>query len=254
MKTDSMERSFTDLHTHILPGVDDGAKNVDTALEMLRMQKECGVDRVALTPHFYPLREEFQVFLDKRQRAYEEMLLKWDRETMPELRLAAEVHYSPALSELDLRRLTIGGSDYLLLELSDATFPAHIETILKTILQQGITPILAHIERCVYFMEEPDRLVHMVKLGAMAQVSAKSVIEKKRRKFAQVCLEKSVAQIIASDIHNSWEKKYLVSNVVSKTDEKMITRTEEFARAVWDNVPIPEYTVGSIKRTVFGYA
>ncbi|MBQ7769456.1 MAG: capsular biosynthesis protein [Oscillospiraceae bacterium] len=248
-----MECTFTDLHTHILPGVDDGAKNMEKALEMLRMQKACGVDRVALTPHFYPLREEFQAFLEKRQLAYEALLPNWDRETMPELRLAAEVHYSPTLSELDMRRLTIGESNYLLLELSNTSFPAHIESILKAIQQQGIVPILAHVERCEYFMEEPDRLVQLVKLGAMAQVSTKAMVEKKRRKFVQVCLQKSVAQIVASDIHDLWEKKYLVGNVVSKANEKMITRAEEFAKAVWDNVLPPAYTVDPVKRTLFGY-
>lgn len=248
-----MERTFTDLHTHILPGVDDGAKDMGKALEMLRQQKACGVDRVALTPHFYPLREEFQAFLDKRQKAYEALLSNWDKETMPELRLAAEVHYSPSLSELDMRRLTIGESNYLLLELSDNSFPAHIESILKMIQQQGMIPILAHVERCTYFMEEPDRLVQLVKLGAMAQVSSKAIIEKKRQKFVQVCMKKNVAQIVASDFHDLWEKKYLIGNVASKADAEMITRAEKFAKAVWDNVLPPAYKAESITRTLFGY-
>ena len=252
VKIDSMS-AFTDLHTHILPGVDDGAKNLEKALEMLRLQKASGVDRVALTPHFYPLREEFQAFLEKRQRAYDELLPNWDRETMPDLRLGAEVHYSPTLVELDLRSLTIGKSNYLLLELSDTAFPAHIEAILKMMLQQGITPILAHVERCVYFLEEPSRLVHLVEMGALAQVSSKSMVEKKRQKFVEICLKKSVAQIVASDIHDLWEEKYLLGNIAPNTDGK-ITRAEDFAQAVWDNAPPPVYKVNPIKKTLFGYA
>lgn len=248
-----MHSAFTDLHTHILPGVDDGAKDLEKALEMLRMQKACGVERVALTPHFYPLREEFQSFLDKRQQAYEGLLPNWDAESMPDLRLGAEVHYSPALAELDLRRLTIGQSDYLLLELSNNAFPAHIETILKMMLQQGITPILAHVERCVYFLEEPGTLVQLVELGAMAQVSSKAMVEKKKKKFVEACLQKNVAQFIASDIHDLWEEKYLLGNIAPKTDEKLITRAEGFAQAVWNNAPPPAYTVSPIKRTLFGY-
>jgi len=54
---------LTDLHTHILPGIDDGAKCVEDSLEMLCRQKESGVERVALTPHFYPLREELQDYI-----------------------------------------------------------------------------------------------------------------------------------------------------------------------------------------------
>ena len=110
-----MEITLTDLHTHILPGIDDGARNLEASLEILRRQKENGVERVALTSHFYPLREELQDYLDKRQRAYEELMSAWDAETMPQLRLGAEVHYSPSIVEMDLRSIALAQSDYLLI-------------------------------------------------------------------------------------------------------------------------------------------
>lgn len=254
VKIDIMGMTLTDLHTHILPGIDDGAKDLEASLKILRKQKECGVERVALTPHFYPMRQELQEFLDRRQLAYEELMRSWDAETMPQLRLSAEVHYSPALAELDLRSLTIGESRYLLLELSDTVYPTHIETILEHIQQQGLIPILAHVERCDYFLERPDRLVRLVKQGALSQVSATAMVEKKEQKFVQTCLKKNVAQIIASDIHDLWEEKYLIGNVASKMDAEIITHAEQFAKAVWDNVLPPAYTAEPIKRTLFGYA
>ena len=251
---DIMGMTFTDLHTHILPGIDDGANDLEASLEILRKQKMSGVERVALTSHFYPMREELQDFLDRRQRAYEELMTAWDAETMPQLRLGAEVHYSPSIVDMDLRSVALAQSDYLLVELSDTTVPAHIEQVLKMIMDQGITPILAHVERCVYFTEDPAKLLNLIDMGALAQVSTRALHSKQRRKFANVCLRKNVAQIIASDVHGAWELKTGFGALQQVLGEEEIQQAEAFARAVWDNVPLPDYTAEPIKRKLFGYA
>ena len=248
-----MEMTLTDLHTHILPGIDDGARDLEASLDILRRQKQSGVDRVALTSHFYPMRQELQEFLDNRQRAYEELMGAWDEETMPQLRLGAEVHYSSSIADMDLRSISLEQSDYLLLELSDTSVPAHIEQVIKIMQSQGITPILAHVERCVYFMEDPAKLVRLVELGALAQISARAMHSKKRQKFADICLRKEVAQIIASDAHGAWEIKTGLGGLKEKLDDEMIKRVESFARAVWDNTPIPAFDPEPIKRKLFGY-
>lgn len=252
-QSDYMKQSLTDLHTHNLPEFDDGAKSLDIALQMLRMQKKSSVDRVALTPHYYPLREELQPFLERRQRAYDMLLSRWDGETMPDLRLGAEVRYSPLLTEINLRALTIGESDYLLLELSDTETPTHIEEVLKRMLQQGITPILAHVERCYYFRQLPDRLFDLIAMGALAQVTAKALVDRKDQKFAAACIKNGNAQIIASDIHDSSEGKACLGNISAKLNEGWILRGEEFAKAVWENNLPPAFTIKPITKTLFGY-
>ena len=177
---------LTDLHTHILPGVDDGAGDLDTALQMLRAQKAGGVERVALTPHFYPLREPLAEFLQRRQQAYALLLSGWDDKAMPQLRLGAEVHYSPGLTDMDLRQLTLEKTDYLLLELSDTVQPALIEPVLQCMLDRGVIPILAHIERCVYFAEKPARLLRLIEMGVLAQISLRRLPDKRMQKFANI--------------------------------------------------------------------
>lgn len=249
-----MGMTLTDLHTHILPGVDDGAKDLKASLEILRRQKESGVERVALTSHFYPIREELQSFLDRRQRAYEELLSAWDEGTMPQLRLGAEVHYSPALAEMELRSIALAESDYLLLELSDTTLPAHIEQVIRIMQGQGITPILAHVERCTYFMEDPAKLMRLIELGALAQVTTRALHNKKRQKFANICLHKNVAHIIASDVHGAWELKTGLGAMKGVLSEAAVEQAERFAQAVWDNTPLPAVEPIPIKRKLFGYA
>lgn len=245
---------MTDLHTHILPGIDDGAKDLETSLEMLRRQKKSGVERVALTPHYYPLREELQDFLERRQHAYELLLSAWDSETMPQLRLGAEVHYSSCIADMDLRSITFSHSDYLLLELSDTVVPAHIEQVVKIMLEQGITPILAHVERCVYFAEDPAKLMRLIDLGALAQITARALSNKKRQKFAGICLQKNVAQIIVSDIHGVGDRRCGLGELTDNIHEDRMLRAEAFARAVWDNTPLPAFDAIPIKRKLFGYA
>lgn len=62
-----------DCHTHLLPGIDDGAKDLSTSLEMLNEEKKQGVDYVIATPHFYANRDKMEKFIDRRERAYSEV-------------------------------------------------------------------------------------------------------------------------------------------------------------------------------------
>ena len=248
----NMAIGLTDLHTHILPGIDDGAQDLDMALQMLRAQKASGVERVALTPHFYPLRDEWDAFLENRQRAYELLQSAWDATAMPQLRLGAEVHYSPSLADMDLGQLALEKTNYLLLELSDTVQPALIEPVLQYMLEQGITPILAHVERCIYFAQKPARLLRLIEMGALAQISLRRLPDKKMQKFAEVCLQKNAAQIIASDIHTA--EKSAMGELLGNIQEETILKAETFARAVWENTKPPVFAIVPFEKKLFGYA
>lgn len=248
-----MRYSLTDLHTHILPQFDDGADSLETAWEMLRVQKRSGVDRVMLTSHFYPLREELEGFLERRKLAYSDLLSGWDEATMPELRLGAEVRYSAELLDMDLRQLTLGESDYLLLELSDTRLPSHIRDVADGMMMQGITPVLAHVERCVYFRKEPERLLELVGMGVLAQVSAKVLKDKEDKKFAKACLDNGLAHVIVSDAHGLKRRTPCLGSVAAETDGELVLRAENIARAIWNNEMVPPFSISGIKKTIFGY-
>lgn len=248
-----MRQSLTDLHTHILPQVDDGAKDLEMSCAMLRRQKESGVDRVMLTPHFYPLREEFDEFILRRQQSFELLMQAWDEAVMPQIQLGAEVRYSADLLKVDLDQLTLGGSEYLLLELSDQRLPAHLGNVVDQMLMKGITPVLAHVERCSYFRKEPDRLLKLIEIGALAQVSANALQEKKDKRFARACLENGLAHVIASDAHNLTQRIPCLGDVAEKQDVDMIQQAELFAGAIWEHKAVPVVAAGPIKKGLFGY-
>lgn len=242
-----MRRSLTDLHTHILPQMDDGAQSLEISCAMLRKEKQSGVDRVMLTPHFYPLRETYEAFLQRRQQAWERLQQVWDSESMPQLQLGAEVRYSAALADMDLAPLTLGGSEYLLLELSDQRLPAHLYEVADRLLMRGITVVLAHVERCTYFREEPDRLLKLAEFGVLAQVSAGALQDKKDQGFAKACLKKGLAQMVSSDAHNLTDRPPCLATV------NIDDQAEQIAQAIWEHQRVPDFATGPIRKTLFGY-
>ena len=200
---------MTDLHCHILPGMDDGAKSVDISTQMLRMQAEQGMDAVVLTSHFYRHHEDPNRFLRRRKAAMEalqeamEQLPEEERNTMPRLLLGAEVQWVPNLEDLvDLSRFCIGTTKNLLLELPFRVWSDNmVNQIYDMMGHTGITPVIAHIER--YMKTQRRDLVEAVfDLGVPVQISAELLLHPFSRGQALRLLRSGRAQFIASDSHN----------------------------------------------------
>lgn len=240
-----------DIHTHILPGVDDGAANAEESLAMLRLQKKAGVERMYLTPHFYPRRQEFEEFLENRAAGWEQLRAVTAGADVPEMRLGAEVHYSPDILELDLHRLTLGDSDFLLLEMPHQLYPAIGEQVVSRLLEQGITPILAHVERFPYFRKDPGLLKRLIDLGALGQVSADVLNLKMDKGFARACLSCGLAQLVGSDAHNTDSRRPCMEEV-SKLPEGMLREIELFCECLWENEVPPMVRTTLPKKNFFG--
>ncbi len=248
-----MQQGLTDIHTHILPAVDDGAQNVEDALELLRLEKNSGVERVILTPHFYPQIEELTDFLAKRNQAYAALMAQWEENTMPQLQLGAEVHYSPALLEMELEQLTLGAGKYLLLELPDNEIPACVEQVVAQMRRKGIAPILAHVERCECLRRQPELLMRLIQAGALGQVSARALKNRKDRGFGESCIKNGLGHIVASDLHSKNAADISPGELAEGRYEELLEWTESFAGAVWNNAPMPPFSVHPVKQGVFGY-
>ena len=100
---------MTDLHCHILPGIDDGAKDTAVSLELLHREYEDGVRNIAFTSHFNSERTTVDAFTAKRQAAFEQLTAALEGQPMQfDFKLGAEVFFSPGLCELDTRALCMG--------------------------------------------------------------------------------------------------------------------------------------------------
>ena len=238
-----------DIHCHILPGVDDGARNVLESRAMLAAERASGVDSVFLTPHFYPEKVSMEDFLGARAEAWERLQ---SQQTTLQLRLGAEVRYCRQLLELDLRKVMMGDTDYLLLELPGGRYPSFAVQILEELMERGIIPILAHVERCSYFREDSRLLKRLVDMGALAQVSAAALFDRTDHKFARACLEHGLAHIIASDAHNLNQRKPCME-LLNRLPTELLQVHEVCSEAVWNNDLIPYIRATTVKKTFLGY-
>lgn len=214
---------MTDLHTHILPGMDDGAQSVNEALAMLRIQAEHNVDTVALTPHYYGEKETIPEFLARREAAFSKLRKAIGDEECPELVLGAEVEWTPEMINWeDLEALCYQNTNILLVELPVFSWSETIFRQLYTLeARRGILPMIAHIDR--YFGCQKSRSIwDLVDQGYPIQVSADALMSFSTRRKALALLEMADGLLI-SDCHNL-KKRAPNTDVAMKVIEKKLGR------------------------------
>lgn len=195
-----------DIHCHILPGVDDGAKHMEESIQMARLAYDQGIHTLIATPHHRTHR------YDNEQasvcQAVEKLTARLEEEKLPltiypsqEIRLHKEMVSTFNRQEL----LTLAGSRYVLIELPFDDVPAYTEHLLYNLQSQGLVPVIAHPERYPYFAKDLSLLYDYIEGGALAQVTAGSLtgaFGKKTKKVAEKMVTHHLVQLIATDAHN----------------------------------------------------
>lgn len=192
------------MHCHILPGIDDGAKNMEMAMALLRAELGTGVVGVVFTPHFHYERTTLKAFVQRRAAAYRALGQEARRCELPIAgKLGAEVYFTPALPALDLKQLAFAGTKYILIELPTTIEPSGVRETLFGVQQQGYTPILAHVERYPYVEEDPGLLYEWVQAGALAQINAAGYIRggQTARRMEKL-IDWNLIHFISSDCHS----------------------------------------------------
>ncbi|MEA3287359.1 MAG: CpsB/CapC family capsule biosynthesis tyrosine phosphatase [Candidatus Marinimicrobia bacterium] len=197
-----------DIHNHILPAVDDGAKNKDVALSMLQEAVNQGVKHLVLTPHLYEadIIKTTAEWRSKVQTGSQTLLNLLEAYKIPlEVSIAAEVRYQDMLpiilEELDV---LIGGK-YLLLEFSFHSVPNNLERIIYDITRKGIIPIIAHPERIKPWQRDPVALEVLINMGCPLQVDIGSflgTLGPNTEKLANFLLDRDAVHLVGSDSHN----------------------------------------------------
>lgn len=197
---------LVDLHCHILPGIDDGAKTVQCAKQLLETSVEKGVTNFVFTPHFYPERMNVRDFIKNRVWAVEQIEDIAGRLGI-HFRVGAEIQITPTLASMPLKELAFSGTKYLLLELLPLYEPYDVEGLIHRIRDTGYIPILAHIERFLYIKQDPLLLYQWVKAGALTQVNAEWVIKNRRaRKRLKQYYHWNLVHIMSSDMHSATKR------------------------------------------------
>ena len=197
-----------DLHNHLLPGIDDGAKRVDETLEFLRLAGRDGVRTVVATPHMKPgvYDNSRQAILDRVAMVQEAR--RGSEAEGVELLPGAEVFFTADIVERARRGELMTVADrgrYILLELPYQQVPMRVDETIFQLRLLGLTPIMAHPERVAYYLEDFERVGASVRLGALTQVTGSSItglFGSKARDFAFRMLERNLVHVVASDSHD----------------------------------------------------
>ena len=191
-----------DWHSHILPGMDDGSRNVAESIALLKMQAEQGVDTVVATPHFYANDETVASFLKRRRDAF--ALLKANLpDNAPEIHLGAEVRYYQGISRLvGLKDLKVEGSPVLLVEMPMSRWS---ESMVRELMEissiSGVKLALAHIDRYLR-LQSRDVWTRIYDSDFLIQVNASFFTAWGTRRKAMSLLTNGCIQMIGSDCHN----------------------------------------------------
>ncbi len=197
-----------DCHTHILPGMDDGARDVQQAVEMLTLSRKYGVQTVLLTPHYFAHAETPAAFLGRRDAALQTLQSAYT-EDVPRLVIGAEVRLEKGLSTArDIQKLCIGESAYMLLEMPYAQLDNWmIEEIEAVCFEQGCKPIFAHLPRYAAYYSDEDFAELYTFPDALVQVNTEDMLFKPARKRVRRWIEQGVPVIFGSDCHNLTDRR-----------------------------------------------
>ena len=200
-----MDISMYDLHSHILPNIDDGAKSQSATMEMLRVADSDGTKIILATPHRKDVTDNWSIphikeLANNTNRAIQKEGLDIS------LVLGMENHLDIDLPEevAQGRALTINASKYILVELPFFGRPIYVEQILFEIQAMGLTPILAHPERLEVFISDPEFLVNLVERGMLTQMTSGSLLGYfggNVRKFTVQLFKNNLVHVLASDCH-----------------------------------------------------
>lgn len=216
-----------DFHSHFLPGMDDGAKDTKTAIQMLKTVKNQGVETIVATPHFYCNGRTVEGFIRKRQAAFDHLMKRiaeqGEENNIPEIKLGCEVHLSISLGELeDVDKLCIEGTDYLLLEMPYQLWqPWMYEMIYSIAANFKVKPIMAHIERYADINRNIETYYNLFNMQILGQANADSFLSFGSRRFLSKLIDGNCIHVIGTDMHNMESRP-------PKMDEAMIKINKKF--------------------------
>lgn len=195
-----------DLHCHMLPGIDDGAADLEMALAMARIAVDDGIAVVACTPHIYP--GMYANTAPGIRAAIAAFQAELDRHELP-LRLyaGADTHLEPNLAaSIKADRVpTLAGSRYLLLEPPHHVAPPRFEESVFELMVAGYIPVITHPERLTWLGDHYAMFAHLVKAGAWMQITSGSVTGRFGRQpkyWAERMLDEGLVHILATDAHD----------------------------------------------------
>ncbi len=193
---------MVDIHTHILPQMDDGSSSVEETMQMLRQLAQQGVKTVVATPHFYPRKDNPKAFLARREESV--ALLPAMDETLPKILLGAEVAYFTGMSRSEeLEKLQLGQTGLLLIEMPfDNWTDRIVQEVCEIPAKRGLQPVIAHVNRYRHRRQLGKYAQVLLREGVLFQCNADAFDKLFNRIWTVKALKNGQIHFLGSDCHN----------------------------------------------------
>ncbi len=221
-----------DIHTHILPNIDDGADSVSASAELLQMEADQGVKEIVFTPHYYGTKtaEEFLALREEAKKSIEEYIPKGMK-----VRMGAEILLTGVNDPTDeaICALAIEGTKCVMFELpfSSRWTERLLDRISDFIAETGYTPIIAHVERYAEALNNPSILVELVRMGCLLQINTHALKNRKTRRFVLALMKHGLVHCMGTDAHDTAHRapNYAEAREIIRKKK----RTDEFTNVQW---------------------
>ncbi|ADL13625.1 tyrosine-protein phosphatase [Acetohalobium arabaticum] len=221
-----------DLHSHILPGVDDGVDDIEEALVVAKEAARQGITKMVATPHYLEegcrlTPEETEEKIAKLQQVIDQAGI--DIEILP----GAEAYITPDLGWYiqQGKVSTINGSRYLLVEFPMDKKPSQIRNIFYDLKILGYTPVISHPERYSYIQQKPNLLYHWIQDGIYAQLNAGSLLGmfgSQVEETAEILVKHNLVQLIGSDVHSNGRRKVCLKQGRERLEEIVGSKAKQY--------------------------
>ena len=235
-----------DIHTHILPGIDDGAQNLKESLEILQALVDQGVTELVATPHIISgVYENSHEIINKKIIEIRDLIR--EKQLNIVVHAGAEVYCEPdVINKVKKEDLALAQSNYVLIETALQRFPDNFEEILFNFQQEGFRPIIAHAERFSPFMNNIDHLLTIVNREIYVQMNSGSILGVFGNAVKDLALEMlniGCVHVIASDAHGLKKRPILMKeayNFVASTYSEEIAEIlfYENPKRILNNEPL----------------
>lgn len=235
-----------DIHSHILPKMDDGSASSAESIELLEEFAAQGVKDVIATPHFYPWSDEPEYFFDRRFGSCARLAQTIEargKSDLPTVHVGAEVAFYRGLARYrDLSKLCIVGTEYILIEMPFENWSnLMVEEVISIKSERSVTPIIAHIERYLPYMNE-TMLDALIEGGCVIQGNAAPLLKLFERRRIIDLIKKGKIHVLGSDCHNMKSRKPCLAEaskvLIDKIGDSAMTALNgnawEIVKNAWD--------------------
>ncbi|MDP4119062.1 MAG: CpsB/CapC family capsule biosynthesis tyrosine phosphatase [Bacillota bacterium] len=231
-----------DFHTHVLPGIDDGAPNIEISLSMLAVAQKQQVNTILATPHFCFAKESLKKFIKKRDDAFENLMMEVNNKKIcvPNIILGAEVYMTRGFSEEEeLGQLCIQGTNCILVEMPMGEWSAWMYEEIYKICNRDFIPVMAHLERYAETETQMKKVEHLLNMEICIQINASNIMRFKYKKAIRKFIKSGKVVVLGSDAHDDRIRKSEMDKAIRRLGicygKETVEKIDDNARILIEN-------------------